>query len=52
MTTLQRSYDVTLDGQHFIMQRAEDLPDQRVTRLNVVLNWFDEHRKRVPQSAH
>jgi serine/threonine-protein kinase len=47
-----RSYDVTPDGQHFIMLRQEDPPYQRVTRLNVVVNWFDELRKRAPQGGH
>lgn len=45
-----RSYDVTPDGQHFIMLRNEPLPDQRVTKLTVVLNWFDELRRRAPAS--
>ena len=27
-------------------------PDQPVTKLNVVLNWFDELKKRVPRSSH
>jgi len=46
-----RSYDITPDGKYFIMARTEPLPDQRVTRLNVVLNWFDEVRKRAPRSV-
>jgi hypothetical protein len=43
-----RSYDITPDGQHFIMLRKEPRPGQRVTKLTVVLNWFDELRRRVP----
>jgi hypothetical protein len=43
-----RSYDVTPDGKHFIMLRNEPLPDQRVTKLTVVLNFFDELRRRAP----
>jgi serine/threonine-protein kinase len=42
-----RNYDVTPDGQHFIMLHQEDPPDQRVTKLNVVLNWVDELHRRV-----
>jgi len=45
------SYDITPDGQHFIMAQPEDLPDQRVTKLNIVLNWFDELRRRAPGKA-
>jgi len=33
--------------QYFIMARPVPIPDQRVTRLNVVLNWFDELKKRT-----
>ncbi len=43
-----RSYDITPDGQHFIMLRNLPMPDQRVTKLTVVLNWFDELRRRAP----
>jgi serine/threonine-protein kinase len=46
-----RDYDITPDGQHFIMARQEEFPDQKVTRLNVVLNWFDELKKRAPRAA-
>lgn len=45
-----RSYDISPDGKYFIMARLEPLPDQRVTRLNVVLNWFDELKARAPRS--
>jgi hypothetical protein len=46
-----RSYDVYPDGQHFIMTKDDELPDQRVTRLNLVLNWLEELNRRVPRSA-
>ena len=52
VTTPLRSYDVMPDGQHFIMERPEYIPDQKVTKLNVVLNWFDELRKRAPRSSN
>jgi hypothetical protein len=45
-----RSYDVYPDGQHFIMNKYDEFPDQRVTRLNLVLNWFEELKRRVPRS--
>jgi serine/threonine-protein kinase len=50
LTTPQRSYDVTPDGQHFIMTRRE-YPDASVNKLNVVLNWAEELRKRAPRSG-
>jgi hypothetical protein len=50
-TTPQRSYDVTPDGQHFIMTRREEFPDQSVGKLNVVLNWAEELTKRAPRSG-
>jgi len=46
-----RSYDVYPDGQHFIMAKHDELPDQRVTRLNLVLNWFEELKRRAPRSG-
>jgi serine/threonine-protein kinase len=42
-----RSFDVTPDGQ-FIMVRTQDPPDQPVTRVNVVLGWAEELKRRVP----
>jgi len=48
-TPLLRSYDVAPDGRFVttvsIDERAEDQP---VTRLNIVLNWFEELKQRVP----
>jgi Tol biopolymer transport system component len=46
-----RSYDVYPDGQSFILARPDELPDLRATRLNVVLNWFDELKRRAPRSG-
>jgi len=50
VTTPLRNYDVTPDG-HFIMTRVLPPPDQRVTKMNVVLNWFDELKNRAPQGG-
>jgi len=50
-STPQRSYDVTPDGQHFIMTRPEEFPDASVSKLNVVLNWAEELKKRAPRSG-
>jgi Tol biopolymer transport system component len=42
------SFDVTADGQRFLLlEPAEQSP---VTHLNVVLNWFEEVKKKVAQS--
>jgi serine/threonine-protein kinase len=42
-----RSYDVTPDGQ-FIMSHLQEPPDQSVTKLNIVLGWANELKRRVP----
>jgi Tol biopolymer transport system component len=39
------AYDVSADGSRFLMTEWLDLPKQPVTRLRVVLNWFDELRR-------
>jgi eukaryotic-like serine/threonine-protein kinase len=45
--TRPRSYDVTRDGERFLMiRRPTDRPRPRIV---VVLNWFDELRARVPR---
>ena len=45
-TTQQSGYGVSPDGQRFLVQ----LPDPRAlpTRINVVLNWFEELKAKVP----
>jgi eukaryotic-like serine/threonine-protein kinase len=43
-----RSYDVYPDGRHFIASFAEFQTDPQVARLNVVLNWFNELKRRIP----
>jgi serine/threonine protein kinase len=40
-----RNYDVTPDGQRFLMIRRDDDPERQ---LNVVLNWFQELKRLVP----
>ena len=40
-------FDVTPDGQRFLMIKAVE-PEQPVTKINVVLNWFEELQQRVP----
>jgi Tol biopolymer transport system component len=41
------NYDVTPDGQHFLMVNLSE-QESPVTRLTVVLNWFEELKERVP----
>lgn len=44
----QPNYDVTRDGQRFLMIQSEWEPT--VTKLNVVLNWFEEIKCLVSES--
>ena len=39
-------YDVSPDGQRFLMLKATDQPAP--TQINVVLNWFEELKQKVP----
>ena len=41
-----RNYDVTPDGEHFVMIRHE--PEAIPNRINIVLNWFEELKRLVP----
>jgi serine/threonine-protein kinase len=45
--TRPRSYDVTPDGQRFLLTKLPG--ERRQPRVMVVLNWFDELRARVPR---
>ncbi len=40
------NYDVSKDDQHFVMVRAEEPPNVR--DANVILNWLDDLKKKVP----
>ena len=46
-----RNFDLDPDGRNFIMLRSDLLPDMRVTRLAVVLNWFEELKRRAPRGS-
>jgi serine/threonine-protein kinase len=48
-TTQDGNFDVSKDGSFFVMVEAD--PDQRPTRLQVVLNWSEELRQRGAASA-
>ncbi len=43
--TQGRDYDVSPDGQRFLMVQGDEA---NLTQLNVVLNWFEELKQRVP----
>ncbi len=46
-TGMHRSYDVSQDGQRFLMvKESEDRP--AASQLIVVLNWFEELKRLVP----
>jgi serine/threonine protein kinase/Tol biopolymer transport system component len=47
--TYANGYDVTSDGKRFLMVKSNGLPPPaRPEQLNVVMNWFEELRRRVP----
>jgi hypothetical protein len=41
------TYDVSPDGQRFIMVKSSEQA-QSATQINVVLNWFEELKRRAP----
>ena len=42
------NYDVSPDGQRFLMVKTSDQQQDGVRQLVVVLNWFEELKRRVP----
>ena len=42
------NYDVSLDGQRFLMLKPSEQEQAAQTQINVVLNWFEELKQRVP----
>ena len=45
--TTTGGYDVTADGQRFLMVQPKDRPPVRTTQMIYVQNWLDELRRRV-----
>ncbi len=47
-----RSYDITPDGQRFLMvfpaDQADSVAETADEQINIVLNWFEELKERVP----
>ncbi len=42
-----RYYNVAPDGQRFLMTK-ENVQEQAATQMNLVLNWFEELKRKVP----
>ena len=42
------NYDVSPDGQRFLMLKPNESAEAAPTRINVVLNWFEELKQKVP----
>ena len=45
------NYDVSPDGQRFLMLKPVEQDHAAPTQINVVLNWFEELKRRVPTGA-
>ena len=41
-------YDVSPDGQRFLMLKASEQAQAALTQIIVVQNWFEELKRRVP----
>jgi serine/threonine-protein kinase len=42
------NYDVSLDGQRFLMLKSIAQSEAAPTQINIVLNWFEELKQKVP----
>jgi Tol biopolymer transport system component/predicted Ser/Thr protein kinase len=47
-TTTPPNYDVSADGQRFLMLKPSEQMQVAPTQINVVLNWFEELKQKVP----
>ncbi len=45
------NFDVSPDGQHFLMIKPTEQEQAAPTQINIVLNWFEELKRRVPVGA-
>jgi len=43
-----RGYDISPDGQRFLIPVFPAIKPVEVTQLNLVLNWFEELKRLVP----
>jgi Tol biopolymer transport system component/predicted Ser/Thr protein kinase len=44
----QAGYDISPDGQRFLMLKPSESAEAAPTQINVVLNWFEELKQKVP----
>ncbi len=42
------NYDVSPEGQRFLMLKPSESAEGSPTQINVVQNWFEELKRRVP----
>jgi hypothetical protein len=42
------NYDVSPDGQRFLMLKPSEQAQSAPTQMNIVLNWFEELKQKVP----
>ncbi len=47
-TTPIRGWDVSADGQRFLLLRPVESTDKPVTMMHVVMNWAEELKRLVP----
>jgi Tol biopolymer transport system component len=45
------NYDVSRDGQRFLMLKPTEQAQAAPTQINVVLNWFEELKQKVPAGS-
>jgi Tol biopolymer transport system component len=44
------NYDVSRDGQRFLMLKSSEMGEVAPTQINIVFNWSEELKRRVPTS--
>jgi len=45
---LGADYSVSADGQRLLMVRPQEQAQTSLTQINMVMNWFEELKRRVP----
>jgi len=46
--SMSAAYDVSPDGQRFLMAKDTEQATTATQQINIVLNWFEELKRRVP----